>query len=504
PERISYGNFEEGDVYYRLNDGDKRDRIVCSAGLSTASAIFRLEPGHETTLKSSVPLDRELKKNFSKIEPASRGWQEVLTPIARLKTPDTLINRLYDAAAGTLILLSAKDVYPGPYNYRRFWFRDACLMINAMLSLGLVERSRRLIDSFPDRQSITGFFQSQEGEWDSNGQVLWLMWRYLELTGESPPETWLSAALKAAGWLERKIIKNAKGTRHQGLLPPGFSAEHFGPNDYYYWDDMWALAGIKAVTKMFESAGMRDAHEKTSLLAEKIENSLWISLVQATRNTPGKAFPAAPYRRMDAGAIGSMVADYPLCLLPANNARIMATCEWLMANCFYEDGFFQDMVHSGVNCYLTLTLAQTLLRAGDSRYRKLIRYIAGLASSTGHWPEAVHPFSGGGCMGDGQHGWAAAEWVMMMRNLFMREEKNRLIIGSGIFPEWLEEKGEFYFGPAPVPWGDLKVIIENKDGGIFVTLSGVLKKKPDIIEVAIPGTEKRIIEETDRRYRIKK
>ena len=50
-------------------------------------------------------------------------------------------------------------------------------------------------------------------------------------------------------------------------------------------------------------------------------------------------------------------------------------------------------------------------------------------------------------MGDGQHGWAAAEWVMMIRNMFVREEGDRLIVGSGLFAEWFETDDDIYFRP---------------------------------------------------------
>ena len=104
----------------------------------------------------------------------------------------------------------------------------------------------------------------------------------------------------------------------------------------------------------------------------------------------------------------------------------------LVERCFHNGGFFQDIIHSGINAYLTLDIAQTLLRAGDPRYRDLIETVARLASPTGQWPEAIHPHTGGGCMGDGQHGWAAAEWVMMIRNLFVREEGRSAGHGFGI------------------------------------------------------------------------
>lgn len=53
--------------------------------------------------------------------------------------------------------------------------------------------------------------------------------------------------------------------------------------------------------------------------------------------------------------------------------------------------------------------------------------VAKLASPMGQWPESIHPRTCGGCMGDGQHVWAAAEWVLMIRNCFIREEKEPII-----------------------------------------------------------------------------
>ena len=100
-----------------------------------------------------------------------------------------------------------------------------------------------------------------------------------------------------------------------------------------------------------------------------------------------------------------------------------------MKNCFVKGAFFQEMTHSGINAHLTLHIAQVLLRAGDERFFQLMKTIADLASPTGQWPEAMHPITRGGCMGDGQHVWAAAEWIIMVRNLFIREEGNTLLFG---------------------------------------------------------------------------
>ena len=139
------------------------------------------------------------------------------------------------------------------------------------------------------------------------------------------------------------------------------------------------------------------------------------------------------------------------------------------------------MIHSGVNAYLTLDLAQTLLRAGDPRFADLIRRVAELASPTGQWPEAIHPLTLGGCMGDGQHGWAAAEWVMMIRNCFVREEHDELVLGSGILPEWLD--GELHFGPTLTSWGTVTLRVTDSQ----VTLDANWRSQPPRVRIQVPG-----------------
>jgi hypothetical protein len=416
--------------------------------------------------------------------------KKVITSAADLQVPDQHIKFLYDAAVRTLVLLTAKDVVPGPYTYRRFWFRDACLMLNALLSLGLTERTFSLLDTFPPRQKLSGYFQSQEGEWDSNGQVLWIFDRFQQITAHIFDESWINAFTSGADWIIKKRLRKQKNVPHAGLLPPGFSAEHLGPNDYYYWDDFWSLAGLRSAARLaglFVSREVQQKYEKEALEFDKcIQTS--IESIPAQRCRGG--IPASPYRRMDAGAIGSMVADYPLQLSPPGDERIIRTTEFLMEYCFHKGAFFQDMIHSGTNIYLTLDIAQTLLRNGDKRFSRLLRTVADLATSTGQWPEAIHPLTHGGCMGDGQHGWAAAEWLMMIRNLFVREEGDTLVLGSGLLPEWIDSGQSLRFGPTQTLFGSVEIHFRKKEDGSILELTSDYSRavaRPRSIVVKVPG-----------------
>jgi len=482
-QRHHVSDYRAGDVAIHLQERDEQTAVVCEVGMATAAAMYRLEPGQARELVVQSPL----RPDPSPSQTAPISWKDALQGACEFEAPDEPFRYLYAAALHTLILHSPGDVYPGPYTYKRFWFRDAAFIINALLCAGLTDRAERALDRFPSRQTAQGYFHSQEGEWDANGQVLWIMQRYCALTGRAPKPGWRQPILRGARWIGSKRLTKERESPHAGLLPAGFSAEHLGPNDYYYWDDFWGVAGLKEGAALCHSLGNEAAAEEFLREADAFAADLDHSLADAAARLKRPAMPASPYRRLDAGAIGSLALGYPLQLCPADDPRLLDTVEFLLQNCQVGGGFFQDMIHAGINPYLTLHIAQVLLRAGDARYLELLDTVAALASPTGQWPEAIHPRSGGGCMGDGQHVWAAAEWVMMIRHLFLREEGQRLILCQGVPLRWLESGSTVRFGPAPTAFGTLTLELIPADDPVQVAWQADWHDTAPAIEVRLPG-----------------
>lgn len=491
PDRYAVSHYALGDVRSRLFIAANDTSVACDVGMATAAALFEIRGSREVAVQ--IPLEKRGKTgaDVPAGPSAAQRWDAELAPACRLVTPDERMQFLYDAALRTLIVHCPDDVYAGPFTYKRFWFRDAAFILHAMLCVGLERRARHAIERFFPRQTAGGYFRSQEGEWDSNGEVLWLLQRFFELTGQEPPRGWAGPIGMAVGWIARKRLGDEIDVPHAGLMPAGFSAEHLGPNDYYYWDDFWSVAGLVAGSRMFTSL---DRPEKAARYADEgaaLTAAIERSLAYARSRLHSAAMPASPYRRLDSGAIGSIVAGYPLQLLGPRDERLLATADFLIDRCSFEGGFFQDMIHSGINAYLTLHIAQVLLRAGDPRFADLVRTVAELASPTGQWPEAIHPRTRGGCMGDGQHVWAAAEWVMIVRNGFVYEETHpsRLVIGAGLTPELLRAGGRLSFGPAPTAWGPVSVRIEPSAQATRVQWQGDWFIRQPRLEVRLPGVE---------------
>lgn len=484
PQHVVHSTYAEGDVVHRLNEPPD-EKIECPVGMATGAACFTLRDGHRA-LTVSLPLEKAARREHGSTW-ARTTWTTARATLASLRVPDARYQAIFDAAINTLIQLTAGDVYAGPYTYRRFWFRDASLMLEALMLMGGAERARLHLDKFPNRQRRDGYFESQEGEWDSNGEVLWAMARFVDLTGTAMPDAWSRSIISAAQWLHRFRMPE-DGTAHAGLLPAGFSAEHFGPNDHYYWDVFWAIGGLRAVAAILERTHQADA-AFCRKLAEQFLASVERSIQHFALRRGKGAIPASPYRRMDSGAIGVLVADYPLQLYPAGEPRIARTLEHFMTHNFVNGGFFQDMTHSGVNIYLTLAIAQSLLRSGDPRWQGIVRQMMSDASPTGVWPEAIHPLTFGGCIGDGQHGWAAAEWLRWTRNAFLREEGGTLVLCSGLLPEWLSARESMHFGPSLTPWGEVRVELHpgQRHNAWTVRINATWRRERPPLLVHLPG-----------------
>lgn len=501
-DRHYFSKFSEGDVYRKIiaslqhpEEINEEVSISCPSGMATAAALFRIPEKGRRCVEMQIPLYtpsllRSVTRHFVEKpgNAAEEQWNKALENHCVLNIQDKKTQELYDQAVRTLILYSpGVEVFPGPYTYKHFWFRDAAFILNALLSANLVSRAEKVLDHFPARQRLTGYFCSQDGEWDSNGQALWIYRRFCELTGTLPKASWKESIQKGAAWIEKKRLSKDKTSPHAGLLPAGFSAEHLGPNDFYYWDDFWGVEGCVSAALLLKQYGEQKEAEhyekEAALFAACIDRSL--AFCENRLNT--KAMPASPYRRLDTGAIGSLTVGYPINAWEPADPRVMETVEYLLKNHFLHEGFFHDMSHSGINPYLTLTVAQILLRNHDARYAGIIRGLQKMASPTGQWPEAVHPHTMGGCMGDGQHVWAAAEWFLMIRNCFVNEEPGRLIFCSGLLPEWYQDTEEVFFGKTRTPHGLVSLKVRRRAAFVEVSWEAEWFGEAPEIEVRLPG-----------------
>jgi hypothetical protein len=515
PARVAASTFHEGDSAAAVMGGTattadhfpKRLRDV--AGMAQAAFIYPLP--HTATLQVALPMVAskrtrrrgltrqrvERAPSYPKSIPAAaqvaRGWAAQSSGGLRLVLPDEQMQEAVDANCRFLLVLhDGADITPGPSTYHRFWFRDATYLLAALDRYGFHAQAAEVLASYPGRQRVDGFFLSQPREWDANGCALWALAEHWRLTRDRDLlDATVGAVAKGAHWIDRK--RRTTGRRAPelyGLLPAGVSAEHLGPFDYFYWDDFWGVGGLRAAAELLAAAGERDAAEEVTRSADSFWADVKASLGIVAMRLGTEAIPAGPRRHIDAGAIGSLVAGNPLNLLPTDDARLQATLDVVRDRFMLGDAFFQAISHTGLGTYLTMQIAAVELAGGDRRALSRLRWLLDSATPTWTWPEAIHPRLPGGCMGDGHHGWAAADFLSFVRNMLVREASEpapALALCSMIPDDWWGRGIEVH--DAPTHFGRLSYAVRWH--GDRPALLWELERHPDVdaVRLTTPGLD---------------
>jgi hypothetical protein len=526
PRAVFFSNSEQGDVVnllrqQNLQEWNEEDRTIpekqaisCAIGLAHAVAVFplKLASGERRSVHYSTALGTKEELRLlrtkatwrvsfeNRLERQQAHWNKERSLGAQISLADESLQKIFDANVLTLLQLhDGSFISPGPFLYHHFWFRDAAPMLHALDRLGFHKRVRQVIDAFPKRQTSDGFFRGPDGEWDSNGEVLWVVEQHAKLAHSS---SWLKHSFpsfqRAAEWiLKKKRTSKDTATIHRGLLPPSLSAEHFGTVDQYYWDSFWGLAGIRSAVKLAHMLHQEELAAGWEREAETFTGDIHRSLEKVAARLGKEYIPASPSHPFDESAIGFVCGIYPLALEDVYPAAFKTTLDELTNRYVDEKGFYHPIIHSGYNAYLTLQLAHAyLLRNESARAWHIANTIFRQCVSPYSLPEAIHPKTGGGAIGDGHHGWAAAEIVLFLLDCLVREHGNSLFIFKDVQPGMLQWGTKSSVQGVATSFGTVGCSLNYetaKKGLCTFTIDPVLEMKPAMVEITLPFVLKRVL-----------
>jgi len=444
----------------------------------TARWRLRLEPGQPWDLETFVLVpaeDGRLRWGSldtgglpAAAEAESEAWASRGAPLG-LRVADPGIQTLVTALAHRLPAFdNGSHFAPGAFFYNHSWLRDSAFLAFAHDLWGLHGAVANKEEAWLATQTWAGDFRSHSGEWDGSGETLFTWCTHVLMTGDAGflDRHWRQLG-RSARWIARTRRRNPEPGA-AGLLPAGLSAEHFGPNDHYLWDNFWSLAGLdrfRQVLLLWPEAppGARRLAAWLGSEANAYRSELQFHLARLTEKEGG-LLPSSPYRPPAAACIGTLAALRPLDLALGNGAWAPANAEYLLEHWAQDGFFFQPIIHTGGNAYLTVQLARALQCLGDPRWLNLLAGIRAHATPTLTWPEACHPRTGGGCMGDGDHGWACAEVLALVRLALVRDQAEQLLLLPNV-PETWWAGGPLGLTDAPTLAGRLTFELKPADPG---------------------------------------
>ena len=487
PDFTECSSFENGDsgTLLRRDHGNSVRASHCNMGMANGLAgyVLNLDPGQSTSLDCSVTLTAGRGSTLTPVtmDAVKAKWNGLLACGASIMTADPHANAILKASLSSVLMLTdGMEITPGPFTYHQFWFRDAAYMLSALDKFGFASYTIPIMKNFPRKQDRSGFFRSQRGEWDSNGQALWTMWQHaLHSHDKTLLEDSFSSLYRGVQWIGKMRLNDPrlKDSPYAGLLPAGLSAEHLGLVDYYFWDNAWSLAGIAAFINICFQLGREHERRFADELLKNYRSDLEGAIRRVQKHYRITEIPASPTRGIDCGMIGSTCFWYPLQILPPDDPGMTATLNTLLNRYTVRGMFFQDFVHSGMNPYLTLQIAQAALYGGRREvFWDLLRKVLSRVTSTFTFPEAIHPATGGGSMGDGHHGWAAAEVLHCFRDAFVQERwtpdavSPELVLCAGLPASWFNTSVSFGIQKAAVPDGTMTLLVKCERGETTVAI----------------------------------
>jgi hypothetical protein len=499
PEKIAVGNyFQDGDSAKKVlelaqsYDPEQELTINCPVGVANMTFLFsnKLEKVEVYFKMAKGPI--QVPPTLEKIK---ASWKNKLALAPIIDTGNEEVNRLFYAnLANLLLLVDPGTITPGPTEYHRFWCRDAAYLINALDKMGYCQYAEEALEQFIKRQTKEGFYYSHEGEYDSNGEGIWVLAEHAKFTSDL---FWLEKQFesisKAADWLITTRKREKEPTYEEdravikGLLPPGFSAEHLGPCDYFHWDNFWGVAGLreaKSVAYLLE----KESYEKLDAEYQSYRSDLLASL--SKMYDKHSYLPVGPYREGDSAMIANLCASHPTRVLDANDSILSETTDFIYQQFTHKGGFFHEVAWNCYGSYLTMHLAQAFLEQNkETKVAEIINWLTDHTSCTQGWAEGISPQTLNGGMGDSPHGWASADWIHLIRNMFAYETADKKLKLFSGFPIQLLQKGvraegmDTHFGKL-----DLQAKIVNKTFTIKIdhqlSLANYQLMTPNIISSA--------------------
>jgi len=372
------------------------------------------------------------------------------------------------ATAHVLVTRSGPALQPGPRRYTRSWIRDGTMMSAALLRMGYIEEVAEFIRWYAPNQRADGFVPccvDRAGvdwlvEHDSHGQLIALIADHHRFAADRRAlEEWWSYVERAAGYIEAQLGED-------GLLPVSVSHEGYLAQPVHsYWDDFWALRGIRDAAHLARVLGKHASAERWDALAARLEASICASIekTRAARTLdfiPGSvewadfdptATANAIYlfdipARLDRAAVERTFDKY----LEDWHARRSGALEWSNYTP-YEIRIIGALVRLGRRA-AALELLEFFL--ADRR-----------PPPWNQWPEiAWRDRAAPAHLGDLPHTWIAAEYVLALRSLFAyeREADATLVLAAGLAPEWLDGPGVRVTGMKTL-YGDLSYSLRRED-----------------------------------------
>ncbi len=371
----------------------------------------------------------------------------------------------------------------GPTVYRGMWIVDGNFLLEAARYLGYDRAADQGLLSEWTHQVSTGQIIASAGNehWKDTAIAMFTLVRACELRQDWTMMRQL--APKVGHAIDFLIQLRDEGRRGDspngkyGILPPGFADGGMGGIHYEFTNTLWALAGLRAVSRANEKLGLSDLSR-----AAGFYQGLRTAFEAAARDqmaTDPRGFQYLPM----------LMRQDPAMHLDAWDRPRPQTCQWALSQAIFPGEVFAKnnpvvrghvalmqactredvpadtgwLHHGGVWNYNAAFVAEVYLWAGlrEWAHRTFTGYL-NHASPLHAWREE-QPLQDsllGELWGDMPHNWASAECIRYLRHMLVLEDNRSLRLLEGVLPSDLRERRAFTLTQTPTRFGRISLDVQ--------------------------------------------
>jgi hypothetical protein len=496
PAGFGAATFDQGEAVESLLTGKLPPAQRVSDPIAHASAAlawdFDLASGE--TGETGIAIPFHPKAPIPPVETAFadtvRSWEEKLGRV-EIRGPVDLVAAMKSTLAWILIHRDGPSIQPGSRSYERSWIRDGAMTSAALLRLGHEPEVRQFLTWFAPYQFSDGKVPccvDSRGadpvtENDSHGELLYLIaehWRYAR--DRAFLEQMWPHVEKTVAWIDQ--LRQQRRTdeyrkpdklRYFGLLPESISHEGYSSKPVHsYWDDFWALRGLKDAVELATALGKTDQQTRWTAIRDEFRSDLLASLRQSIADHKIDFIPGSADLG-DFDATSTTIALEPageLADLPQKELHRTFERYWeeFVAR---RDGKKEWEAYTP---YEWRTVGSFVRLGWRDRAQELLDFLMAdrLPPAWNQWPEVVwRDPRAPKFLGDLPHGWVGSDFLRSVLDLFAIEEEDRLVLGAGIPDSWLAGEGVEVKG-LHTKWGRLDLAMRQQGGAVRVRIGGGL------------------------------
>ena len=521
PADAGVSSFDGGEIVEYLRRGQiPRPRVARDpSGAASAGLAFplRLGVGDSAEVAVEIPLrpggesalpSRDVAAARTAMAAASRRWREIVDrgTVTLPGSGDAIARTIRSTIAWILVNRDRAAIQPGSRSYERSWIRDGALTSAALMRFGHADVVREFIDWYAGFLYPNGKVPccvDRRGadpvpEHDSHGEFVYLVMEYWRHTGDrSLLERMWPKISGVVGYIDslRQTLRTAEYRTPDkqvffGLLPPSISHEGYSAKPMHsYWDDFFALRGLKDAAQMAQALGHRGEATRIGGIRDEFRRDLLASIQRAMRRHRIEFIPGSadlgdydPTSTTIAVSPGGEESNLPRAALEHTFDRYWREVSTRRDSTLAWDAYTPYELRS----------VGTLLRLGrKDRALSLLTMFLGDREPPewNQWPEVVwRDRRADKFIGDSPHTWVGSDFLRSAADLFVyeREADSALVVGAGIAEEWLTGEGVRVRGLSTW-WGSLTYQVRLEGSTVRLRFEPGLRLPPGGLVVKSPG-----------------